>query len=492
MKTVIKRSLALVMAIFLCTCCVACNKNPDDLSTTSFINEGGLTIGDVDLTEKDIKVPVNDKNKGETINTDVGVTIKGGTESMTKGLNFGGKTFTMAVQEGGYATTSFKAKVAAFEKQFNCKISMKYVNFGSFNSEIAKQMSTGKSYDIIYFHGSKFPPCVMDGLCEDLTNYITTADLAGSDASKGGIDLDKTLQWAWNGKLYGLCDWSSNNPDIFFYNKLLFKQYKLEDPRDLYEKGQWTWDKIFEIGEKVTDKKAGQYFICGNYSITQTYGTSCLYIENGKPVEAFSSNNFYKSLKLIQDVYYGRNGKDPIGEPWVNGAPSTETFISGKGFMYFEESSKWEVLAPDIAKSYGFNKDLSNFSIVPAPFTAENTSKLYPVGWYTGIAAGKGSDPKAAVAWAVFQSYFETPVKDDYPMSKADAALIKKLQAGKTLPNRHGAYANTSTSTTNIYTSILTEVMKGTDIAQAVANYYPQIISCMDTTVGKGNYTSKK
>ena len=433
----------------------------------------------------------NKGNQNTTSTEDIGgkVEIGKGETAMDKGLDFGGKKFTLAVDENAnYNSTSYNAMISAFEKKYNCKIEKKYLDFGSWNSQVSQQMSTGKSYDIIYFHGSKFPEFAINNLAEDLTKYITTADLVGSDPTKGGIDLVKSQNFSWNGKLYALCDYKSQNPDIFYYNKALFKQYGLEDPRELYEQGKWTWDKIFEMGAQVTDRDAEQYFLGGNFSVTQLFGVSCLSIENGKVVERFSNATYYKALQLYQKVYVGNTA---IGEPLVNDTVTNTAFIEGRSFTFFEESSKWEGLAPEVAKSFAFNKDINNLGIVPCPLPKENTQKLYPVGWYTGIAAGKGSDPRAAVAFAKFASSFQSPVKDKYPMRDEDRELIKKLQAGKTLSNRHGAYSATNVHTTTIYNKILIDIRKGDDIATVISKYKPQIISCIKATVGEGNYVSK-
>ena len=425
-----------------------------------------------------------------TSTDDIGgkVKIKDSKTAMDVGLDFGGKTYTLAVDENAnYDSTSYNAMVSAFEKKYNCKINKKVLEFAKWNAQVSQQMSTGTSYDIIYFHGSKFPEFAINNLAEDLTSYISTADLTGSDPSKGGIDLEKSQNFSWNGNLYALCDYKSQNPDILYYNKALFQQNGLEDPRELYEKGEWTWDKIFEMGAQVTDRDAEQYFMSGGFT-TQLYGVSCLSIENGKVVERFSNATHYKALQLFQKLNVGNNA---IAAPRINDTVTNIPFIEGRAFMFYEESSKWEGLAVEVVKSYAFNKTIDNLCIVPVPLPAENKEKLYPCGWYTGIAAGKGSDPRVAVAFAKFASSFQSPVKDNYPMRDADRELIKKLQCGKTLSNRHGTYSSTSTHTTAIYDKILVNILKGDDIATVVSNYKNQIISCIKSTVGEGNYVSK-
>ena len=58
---------------------------------------------------------------GKTIKLVNPVSIAKGTSPMEKGLNFGGKTYTMAItEEPVFTAASFKRLVAAFEKEYNC------------------------------------------------------------------------------------------------------------------------------------------------------------------------------------------------------------------------------------------------------------------------------------------------------------------------------------------------------------------------------------
>ena len=484
------RIIALILSVLMCFTAIGCKNTKDTGSTENVIStitgeDDSLVIGD--NTADGNAAGTETIGSGTTV-TNKEVEISQGKVSMDKGLNLGGNTYTLAVDgNANFHSTSYNAMVSAFEKKFNCKIKKATVDFDTWNSQISRQMATGKSYDIIYFHGSKVPGCAIDGLCEDLTNSFTSADLAGSDVSKGGIDLDKTMNFTWNGKIYGVCSYLSVNPDVYYYNKALFTQYGLEDPRELYEQGKWTWDKIFEMGAKVTDKKSNQYFLAGHF-VTQIVGSSVLAIEDGKVVERFSNPLYFKALQLFQKAWVGNNA---IAEPWVNNVPVKDGFYNGTSFMYMEETSKWPEFAAEVVKSHAFNKTTDNLGIVPVPLTEDNKQKLYPCGWHTCVSAGKGSDPRVAIAWAKFESSFQSSIKDKYPLRDEDDKLIKMLRSGKVLSNRHGNYTSTSGNTTSYYEKIMSDIRNGEDIATAISNYRPAIINCIETTVGKGNYVSK-
>lgn len=47
-----------------------------------------------------------------------------------------------------------------------------------------------------------------------------------------------------------------NRNFAWYYNKRIFQEMKLEDPNELTEKGEWTWDKVTELATKATKRKA--------------------------------------------------------------------------------------------------------------------------------------------------------------------------------------------------------------------------------------------
>ena len=112
------------------------------------------------------------------------VYIAEGTKAMDEGLNFGGKTFTMAKRsDENYTQGRFSRLVAAFEKKYNCKIKTSELEFNSYVTLVTNAKASGTPYDIIFGHGSMFPSLPMGGVLNDLSEYFTTADY---DTGKGG------------------------------------------------------------------------------------------------------------------------------------------------------------------------------------------------------------------------------------------------------------------------------------------------------------------
>lgn len=490
MKKILMVILALVIAIVPLS---GCRQNGDEVSMISvWVDEEGnpVTDGDTDTDGDNATTgsgkTTSSKTSGNTSNKTT--SSKGGTASATKPVDgkydFGGKTYTMAItDEEQYNTTSFKQMKSAFEKKYNLKIKTTKLVFKDYNKMVSQKMATGTSYDICYIHGSMFPGCVVGGsvLYNDLTEAVNLVK-----SSVINTNRSKDL-FSWDGGLYGVVADNSCFVHLMYYNKYKFQSAGLEDPRELYEKGQWTWDKIFEQGTQV--HKAGEVFFGHQNEVANLYGENAYYLKDGKFYNNIRSAKVRKGLELLKKIYVGN---DAIGSMSTNSQDYIDGFKNGLFYIMIEEHSKYPSFAEAAAKSALCGKSVDNVGIVPIPLPAENTSKAYPTGWYTAIASGKGSDPTVAVLWADFSRGYESPVKSKYELTGANLALVEKLQAGNTLPVRHGNASNNTTSANESWTAILSGTKNGSDINQIIEKYYPVFNDCVVTTCGKDRLVEVK
>ncbi len=479
MKRILACILVLVMMILPLT---ACSKDSGDESYYSYYYvdeevEDEETESGEDVSDNKTS---SNKDKDKTPGKDAGATSS---DKIKTDFDLKGKTVTMAItEEDQYNTTSFKAMISAFQTEYGCKVKTFNLKFNDgYNNQVAQRMSTGEPYDICYVHGVFFPAGQIAGVYADLTDAMKQVDTSA-------LNMEKTEKFRWNGKLYGVCDNNCAFPDIFYYNKALFNKAGLEDPRTLYNEGKWTWDKIFEQGHEVTDASQNIYYLADFFIITQIYGTSSITVENGKPVLNLKHPNTIKAFQLIQKIY---NGNDAIGQPNDN-SDYTKAFMEGRNYVYFEESSKYPGLVAKVKKSMAFNKNVKNLEIVPIPLPEENTSKAYPTGWYYAIAAGEGSDPRIALTWAAFEATYKSTIKGKDEFDADDQALLDKIMAGKTIPNRHGCYSSSEDTTSNLHNYLVDEIRNGEDINKVVDKYEPKYIAFIEEQLSNSNFKPVK
>lgn len=444
-------------------------------STTSGVEQDKVVSNDND--NKDVHVDKGGKNITANVNLKV---TKGASKS--QGINLKGKKITMAItEEGQYNTASFKRTVAAFEKEYNCKVELKTLKFGTYNQQVAQAKSANNMYDICYIHGSMFPGSAIDGLYEPLNDTLRSGDIQ-TDSKSGGIDLNKTSYFVFKNKIYGTCNFNSVFPYVIYYNKKMFADNGLTDPRAMAEKNKWTWSVIRQMGKKVTDSGSNLYFLSNSFSagraVQLCYGAPVVVADGkGGYKQNVASAGYINANKLIQQLCVGNNA---ITEPTDTAHPynSSETFIKGTAFMWTEETSKYLDIAKEVKNANAFARKKNNIGIVEMPLAGTNKDK-YPTGWLTAVACGSGKDPRVSIAWDVFRSKHKDQVKDPNAMSEKDKEYTDDMLLGN-IACEPGSFANTETESNRIAADkIMPAVRNGADVAKTVADYKDQITDCI-------------
>ena len=400
------------------------------------------------------------------------IIIKKG-NSISQSIHIDGKKITMAItEESQYDTASFKNALTAFKRKYNCDVQLKMLKFSTYNQQVAQAKSAGNMYDICYIHGSMFPGCAIDGLYEPLNNTLRSGDVQ-TDSKSGGIDLNKTSYFVFKGKIYGTCNLNSAFPYIIYYNKRLFDDNGLSDPRELAEKGKWTWSVIQQMGRKVTTASSNVYFLSNSFSagraIQLSYGAPIVACDGkGGYTQNVTSVNYINACKFIQQICVGKNA---ITEPTdsLHSDSYSNFFHYGKTFMYISDTSNYT----DIKK---YNR--IGINIVEVPLGGTNKDH-YPTSWLTAVACGKGKDPRVAIAWDVFRSRYST----NSDMRVTDQEYTNNLITGN-IVFEPAYFANTKTSTLNIASNkIMPAIRNGADVSKTVTDYKDQINNCIKYTL---------
>lgn len=108
------------------------------------------------------------------------------------------------------------------------------------------------------------------------------------------------------------------NSNPLAFNIQLLEEYNLEDPRDLWERGEWTWDKFIEYMQVLTqdtdgDGQIDQYGYCG----WDTDLVEELMLSNGANIastnkEGLTSQAMTEVLTMVYDMYNTYNVCKPV------------------------------------------------------------------------------------------------------------------------------------------------------------------------------------
>ncbi len=216
------------------------------------------------------------------------------------------------------------------------------------------------------------------------------------------------------------------------FNMQMLADNNLEDPRDLYERGEWTWDKFIEYCKALTqdtdgDGQIDQYGYCGyeNETFEQLMMSNGANIASGQ-TETLSSAGVAEALQMMSDMYnvynvcypydYEGNASDSMRNQYTEGNigffPIAAWIASDNG-DYDYDGSKGATLPFDTAyvrwpvgpsgnkdSNAGKNLTAGEFYIIPAGVV--EPEKVYNVlydmwNWFDGDTSIR--DDRKALNW---------------------------------------------------------------------------------------------
>lgn len=471
------RAASLLLVIVLVFSFAACKRKQSSSGywLESGFDEEGVTASEVvDSAKSQKEKSGGTANKGVNRDSNTWKIMRNVSPSASKsvkGTNFGGKTFRMLVWQENYSAQE-KATIAAFEKAYNCKVSVDQINFEDYLTVLATSLSSGKPYDIVKTHNAFFPQAAISNIYQPMQKYVAKSDLVSS-TNKTGIDWDKTMACAtWSNNVYYLVDQRGSTLPVMLYNKLLFQDYGLEDAMSLYNKGKWTWDTIKQYAKIVSSAGDGKYFfddtVSDNYRAKKnadyyTINNDGTVIWNGANTDMYT--NYSESRKL-------RNLSPLSGETAL-----VDNLVSGKAMLQVIEAEKLYAFSSSFKNSSAFGKSLDNVGVVPVPLNQGD----YMNGAIVGYAACRGVDPSAAVAYTLFASQQKADwANSEIASLNNNSAVFESLY--KKMSNV-GVYMFLSASGQRISEAIYPmygEIEKGGDIMKLLEDYSSKVKTILE------------
>lgn len=226
MKKIFRRMVGLLMVVLLVAQLVACgaagnNENGNEANQ----DNGKKTEGETNLSWDEIKAQIPEELKGTTVTV----------------YNW---------NPANYATGSVLA-IQKFEEETGIKVNWVTGSYDTYATDIAAMVTAGEAPDIVRLRDTDF----------SMLKLLTPLDEINYDFSDQAWNQDLMYEYQVNGKQYAVAldNTPYVNPLVMFYNRSLIAKYNLEDPYDLWKKGEWTWDKCMEICETFLDQ-AGTNF----------------------------------------------------------------------------------------------------------------------------------------------------------------------------------------------------------------------------------------
>jgi hypothetical protein len=200
------------------------------------------------------------------------------------------------------------ANVAKLEEKYGCKFYWQNLTYAGVQESITTSVLAGTPDADIYLVDTGMAiPAQANGLAVDLKTVLPEdADVFTDQNVISYLDLGDGKACILK-RVEAQSQVEATYPLAF--NKQMLDDNNLEDPRDLYERGEWTWDKFIEYCQVLTqdtdgDGQIDQYGYCGyEYETFEN-----LMMSNGATIavgtsQSLDSSQVGEALQMLSDMY---------------------------------------------------------------------------------------------------------------------------------------------------------------------------------------------
>lgn len=235
--------------------------------------------------------------------------------------------------------------VALFEDVFGGKI--KFVQTSARNklTTLSQMLISGEEVDMFGYEYGEFPKGVLSEQYQPLDPYFRSMGMNYNIWD----DMEETIDMFEYKNQHYVIPTSLSNPTVLMYSRSIIKNYDLDDPYELYKKGQWNWDTFLDISGKYRTK-TNKPAIRGNI------GSSALHSGGGRVISNYNG-------KLVNNV---NSAPVRYAELFMQELSSQSLYSSAWGESYTTDTLFFAYDSWALGTSNVYNPDM-DLMIVPFP-----------------------------------------------------------------------------------------------------------------------------
>ena len=367
----LKKTLAIISALAMVGSMTACGSNGTQQGTTAATTtEATTTTAPKELDEED-KAAVEEVEIGEDENQNVG---------KIKWL----ATYDINPDNG-------KPKLFAlelFESKYGGSVEWIPTTWDNRYTDLANLVLAGESPDLFPAQEfDTFPGGAVDGMFQPFDDYLDFDSDLWTEGTKKLADVHVI-----NGKHY-VAPVATDSKCLMIYNKRTIEENGLDDPKELFEEGNWTWDTFKQMCFDYCSREDDKFAYDSWYFETQfvlTTGTAPVSMENG----FVKSNLTSEAIERAENFMYDLKKNDlPLPKAEFDWTEQPSRISEGK--TLFWPCATWALWEADLSK---FGKP-DEIMFVPMPKDPE-ADKYYLPANMDAYALCKGAgNPEGAAAF---------------------------------------------------------------------------------------------
>ncbi|MDE6707134.1 MAG: ABC transporter substrate-binding protein [Oscillospiraceae bacterium] len=303
--------------------------------------------------------------------------------------------------------------LSLFEDQYGGKVNWIWCNADSKYEVLTSRLLSDEPVDMVSYDEFSMPQGVMKDLFQPLDNYL---DLNDSIWDSMRDDMNA---FAYQGQHY-VVPYAVSEPLLMIYSRKLCQENNLDDPYELYQSGNWTWESFKNMMQSFVSNGSDRYGVCGflGKGILQS---------TGKKIVDFDGNQFTNNLN-DDSITTAENFLQEIGSANLYDATWYSNFPTKNNILFYAMQD-WA-----LDKSNAVNPD-GDFMAVPFP-KAPDSDNYYLSGNYEAKMLVKNSTKGDAVATYIYCERLAQTEETYQQIAKQNALQQEVSQVGAILSYR--------------------------------------------------------
>ncbi len=280
-------------------------------------------------------------------------------------------------------------ELAIFQSRYGGNVKYYNVDWNTRYDSLANAINGGEGID--FFPAGDldaFPKGALKEMFVPIDDYVDFNDPLFKDVK------DVSDMFEWKGKHYVFVNDISGDYCVIIYNRDTMEENGLEDPAELFAKGEWTWDTFQKQLQQFVDVDNEQYGIDGWWyeaGLSATCGVPYIGLEDGKLVNNLKD----PAIERLQNWMYelGTANYVSIDE---HGWKEMPNYI-GEGKELFYPCGAWALYSEKAQWSADFGE---NVMFVPMPKDPNSDKYYIPCGLDGYLMVKNGQNPEGVAKFA--------------------------------------------------------------------------------------------
>lgn len=290
-------------------------------------------------------------------------------------------------------------EVVAFEEKYGGKIEWIQCTYEDRYEQLAKLINSGEGVDFFYAGNmDAFPRGAVSGMFAPVDEYIDFSTPLWQNVQEVNDSL------MLNGSHYCTVLQTTGDKTACVYNRKTIQEAGLEDPADLYARGEWNWDTFQEMLQKFVDVENQHYGLDGwwfEFGLMSTTGTVPVTVQDGKLVNNIGT----PAMERAQNLLYNLNQSGCIAIGMGDYGWDAHPEYVGEGKVLFYPVGTYEFYKKSDQWKARFGEDAF---FVPMPKDPDADEYYIPVGMDAYMFVKGGQNPEGVAKFLECKRFTKT------------------------------------------------------------------------------------